>query len=112
MNQNRSLDHLKPFGYAPGNYMVRCHACDGVFDFMDKYANTCRSCAEVAWASRQTVLERKLAIALEALEEISLAGMSGTGVESEAHMIEWHARRAWQFIGIAARGLEKVKNTK
>lgn len=51
MDLSESFDHLKPFGYAPGNYMVRCHACDGVFDFMDKYANTCKSCAEARWSA-------------------------------------------------------------
>lgn len=44
-----------------------------------------------------------LAIARDALDEISLAGMSGTGQESEEGMRDWHARRAWEFIGIAAR---------
>lgn len=41
----------------------------------------------------------------EALREIALAGMSGTGQESEEAMLAWHARRAWEFIGIAARAL-------
>lgn len=44
-----------------------------------------------------------LTIARDALEEIALAGMSGSGQESEEGMRDWHARRAWQFIGIAAR---------
>lgn len=50
-----------------------------------------------------------LQIALDALEEIALAGMSGTGQESDEAMCEWHARRAWKFIGIAARAKDKVK---
>lgn len=41
----------------------------------------------------------------EALREIALAGMSGTGMESEEAMRAWHARQAWKFIGIAARAL-------
>lgn len=41
----------------------------------------------------------------DALESIALAGMSGTGQESEEGMTAWHARRAWEFIGIAARAL-------
>lgn len=44
-----------------------------------------------------------LTIARDALEEIALAGMSGSGQESEEGMRDWHARRAWEFIGIAAR---------
>lgn len=41
----------------------------------------------------------------EALESIALAGMSGTGQESKEAMTEWHARKAWNFISIAARAL-------
>lgn len=44
----------------------------------------------------------------EALREIALAGMSGTGQESEDGMRAWHARRAWEFIGIAARALSPI----
>ena len=47
--------------------------------------------------------------ALEALEEIALAGMSGTGQESEDAMRDWHARQAWKFIGIAARQLDELR---
>lgn len=50
-----------------------------------------------------------LAGAIEALEQIALAGMSGTGQESEEGMRDWHARRAWEFIGIAARALEPAR---
>ena len=35
--------------------------------------------------------------ALDALEKIALAGMSGSGQESEEAMTEWHARQAWNF---------------
>lgn len=50
-----------------------------------------------------------LAAARDALEEIALAGMSGTGQESPEGMRDWHARRAWEFIGIAARALGPVR---
>ena len=50
--------------------------------------------------------------ALEALEEIALAGMSGTGQESKEAMTAWHARQAWKFIGIAARALEPIKQAR
>jgi hypothetical protein len=50
-----------------------------------------------------------LAFALNALDEIALAGMSGTGMESEEAMRDWHARRAWEFIGIAARAKDEVR---
>lgn len=49
-----------------------------------------------------------LSIAMDALEEIALAGMSGTGQESEEAMRDWHARQAWKFIGIAARAKSKI----
>ena len=53
--------------------------------------------------------QEALELALEALEEIALAGMSGTGQESERAMTEWHARQAWKFIGIAARQRTAIK---
>ena len=46
-----------------------------------------------------------LRVAVEALEEIALAGMSGSGQESEEGMRDWHARQAWKFISIAAQAL-------
>jgi hypothetical protein len=47
--------------------------------------------------------------ALEAFRVIALAGMSGTGQESEEGMREWYASRAWEFIGIAARALDPLR---
>jgi hypothetical protein len=52
-----------------------------------------------------------LQIAIEALESIAMAGMSGTGQESEEGLRDWHARRAWEFIGIAARALPNVRSS-
>ena len=46
--------------------------------------------------------------ALEALEEIALAGMS-VAPEMLDDKEAFHARQAWRFIGIAARALEPVK---
>lgn len=64
-------------------------------------------------ASVQPVLaslsDEPVRLALDALEEIALAGMSGTGQESEEGMQAWHARRAWDFIGIAARARDEVR---
>jgi nitroreductase len=56
--------------------------------------------------------DEALKLALEALEEIALAGMSGTGQESDEAMTNWHARQAWKFIGIAARALEPIKQAR
>jgi hypothetical protein len=53
--------------------------------------------------------DEALKLALDALEEITLAGMSGSGQESEEAMTAWHARQAWKFIGIAARALDPIK---
>ena len=44
--------HLKPYGYAPGNYMSKCHRC-GSTPIMDKRAVTCRPCAEAMAAAPQ-----------------------------------------------------------
>jgi hypothetical protein len=54
-------------------------------------------------------MREALQAARDALEEIALAGMSGTGQESEDGMRAWHARRAWEFIGIAARALDPIR---
>ncbi len=43
-------EHLKPYGYAPGNYMSRCLDC-GATPVMDKRALRCRPCAERAYAT-------------------------------------------------------------
>lgn len=51
-----------------------------------------------------------LSAAIEALEEIALAGMSGTGQESKEGLRDWHACRAWEFIRIAARALEPARS--
>lgn len=45
-----SDDKLKRYGYAPGNYMTKCHRCDCVVNGLDKRATCCRACAEVAHA--------------------------------------------------------------
>ncbi len=55
-------------------------------------------------------MREALQAACDALEEIALAGMSGTGQESEDGMRAWHARRAWEFIGIAARALDPIRD--
>jgi len=56
-----------------------------------------------------TTITKAAQQALEALEEIALAGMSGSGQESEEGMRDWHARQAWKFIGVAARALEPLR---
>ena len=39
-------EHLKRYGYAPGNYMNKCSCCGHVVLNVDKRAITCRACAE------------------------------------------------------------------
>lgn len=38
---------LKPYGYAPGNYMSACLACKKQMVGVDKRAWRCKSCAEI-----------------------------------------------------------------
>lgn len=45
-------DDLKAFGYAPGNYMGKCHACGEQMRNVDKYAQTCERCAKLSLESR------------------------------------------------------------
>ncbi len=44
--EHAEWEHLKPYGYAPGHYLNRCHACNQVTTDTDKRAITCRPCAE------------------------------------------------------------------
>lgn len=53
----------------------------------------------------------RLTAARDALEKIALAGMSGRCQESDEEMRDWHARRAWEFISIAARALAAMAAT-
>ncbi len=48
--------HLKRYGYAPGNYMIRCRRCTEVKTDLDKRAICCKPCAEKRYAFEQ--LER------------------------------------------------------
>jgi hypothetical protein len=57
------------------------------------------------WQAATATRDAEVVALREALEEIALAGMSGTGMESEEGMQAWHARQAWKFIGIAARAI-------
>lgn len=47
--------HLKQYGYAPGNYMNRCAICQQVVCDLDKRAITCRACAEHQHAAPQVI---------------------------------------------------------
>ena len=48
--EREDWEHLKRYGYAPGNYMSRCHHCEQVVTGVDKRATTCRPCAEAIHA--------------------------------------------------------------
>jgi hypothetical protein len=40
-------EHLRQYGYAPGDYMIhRCMHCDKPADMVDKRAVSCKGCAE------------------------------------------------------------------
>ena len=54
------------------------------------------------------IVSASMFTAIDALDEIALAGMSGTGQESEEGMTAWHASQAWKFIGIAARAKSAI----
>jgi hypothetical protein len=44
-------EHLKKYGYAPGNYMNRCCWCNQVKNDLDKRAVACRPCAEERYSA-------------------------------------------------------------
>lgn len=41
--------HLKPYGYAPGDYTSKCYSCQELKYDLDKRATRCKSCAEEAF---------------------------------------------------------------
>jgi hypothetical protein len=53
--------------------------------------------------------DEALKLAVDGLQEIALAGMSPPPEMSEDGIHAWHARQAWNFIGIAARQLAAIK---
>lgn len=53
--EQNDWQHLKPYGYAPGNYMIRCRDCNDT-PIMDKRASRCRPCAEAAYAKGMAAL--------------------------------------------------------
>lgn len=48
MENEEHWEHLKPYGYAPGNYFSRCLDCK-IWYTMDKRASRCKTCAEQAF---------------------------------------------------------------
>jgi hypothetical protein len=50
-----------------------------------------------------------LKLALEALKKIAFAGMAAPPEMSEEGRTKWHAREAFNFIGIAAWTLDSIK---
>ncbi len=86
-----------------------CEECGGtgkitVYGIEEQWQEKCLKCEAAPVAPAQPVNEL-----VEALETIAYAGMSGSGQESEEALTEWRASRAWEFISIAARALEKAK---
>jgi hypothetical protein len=51
--------HLKRYGYAPGNYMSKCHRCGETISGLDKRAVTCKPCAEARHAFEQAEQEQE-----------------------------------------------------
>lgn len=64
--------------------------------------------AEALLASHDAAVQRAAEMQ-EALEEISLAGMSAPMGYTEDETRSFHARQAWRFISIAARAITKDK---
>lgn len=69
--------HLKQYGYAPGNYMSRCRTC-GDTPVMDKRAITCRPCAEKKHAAAQQSEREAILSRLEAVPEPRKWNLYGT----------------------------------
>ena len=79
-------------------------------DLFQAFAAAAREERDALRAEKER-LRAAMSVAIDALDEIAFAGMSGSGQESEEGMRDWHARRAWEFIGIAARAKTDVLAT-
>jgi len=53
MSEFSEYMRLLPYGYAPGNYMSKCFACEKVVADVDKRATSCRPCAESAFKDHE-----------------------------------------------------------
>jgi hypothetical protein len=51
--------HLKPYGYAPGNYMGTCRSCKQGVIGIDKRAPHCRPCAQQLHDAAHPFTERR-----------------------------------------------------
>lgn len=70
--------HLKPYGYAPGNYMSKCFGCKRVLPNLDKMASRCRPCAE-ALAAQPTPEPSFAGIAARKLDDLKAQGYAVDG---------------------------------
>ncbi|SFF17190.1 hypothetical protein [Methylobacterium sp. yr596] len=50
---NPTLEQLRPFGYAPGGYTMKCPACQGQVHGVDKRAWRCWQCAVNAFRAEE-----------------------------------------------------------
>ncbi len=69
--------HLKPHGYAPGNYMNKCHRCNQVVTGLDKRAVTCRPCAGAMHAQASTAAAAPEPVAWPITEDQARAAFWG-----------------------------------
>lgn len=86
--------HLKPFGYAPGNYMNECQWCHQIVEGIDKRAISCRPCAEIALAAASPALPEFTAIRQEI--ENHIEPKASPAPEPVAKVI--HPANAYPFI--------------
>jgi len=90
VNANPTVEQLKPFGYAPGSYQMKCATCKAIAYDVDKRALRCCQCAINAFRAHeinavaqekrmQTVdgqeeAERSLSIAIGRLKSEAVQG--------------------------------------
>jgi len=83
--------HLKRYGYAPGNYMGKCRSCNEIVHSIDKRAICCRPCAEKRHASQPPA--PSVPPVRERLTETQIDSASPVRIES-AHWFKLGARWA------------------
>lgn len=104
--------HLKRYGYAPGNYMSKCFTCGETPVGMDKRAITCRPCAEKKHAALQRLTAESEAMGLYEAPALPAEPMFARLIESELRTddkIETAARAI--LAAIDALGFPQVRPT-
>jgi hypothetical protein len=89
-------EHLKAYGYAPGNYMMTCRGCNTEVIGVDKRASRCKPCAIKAAAQPAPVQEPAAVARVDDLERGGRVRALAMGLALDAALYTTPpAQRTW-----------------